>query len=87
MNVTAAVTVISLDLIDSEDDTDITVKDGIQRTVISKLHQYYQISNLIDTALYSVDDEALLQPRSVRVLYTSCIYNTTTYFIFAVFTK
>ena len=68
MNVTAAVTVISLDLIDSEDDTDTTVKDGIQRTVISKLHQYYQISNLIDTALYSIDDEALLQPRSVRVL-------------------
>ena len=76
-----------MDLIDSEDDTDTTVKDGIQRTVISKLHQYYQISNLIDSALYSVDDEALLQPRSVRVLYTSCINNTTTYFIFAVYMK
>ena len=87
MNVTAAITVISLDLIDSEDDTDTTVKDGIQRTVISKLHQYYQISNFIDTALYSVDDEALLQPRSVREFYTNSLYNTIISFVFIVFMK
>ena len=61
MNVAAAV--ISLDLLDAEDDTDTTVKDGLQRTIASKLHQYYQVSNLIDFALYSTDDEVLLPLR------------------------
>ena len=71
MNVAAAV--ISLNLIDDEDDTDTKLKDGLYTTIISKLHQYYQISNLIDTALYSVNDEALLQPRSVCG-FTACGY-------------
>lgn len=62
MNVAAAI--VSLNLIDEDDDTDTKLKDGLYTTIISKLHQYYQISNLIDTALYSINDEALLQPRS-----------------------